>query len=308
MLKSRIKSAIIWLLLACMGPALVGCGAVRLAYSAAPQASWWWLDGYFDFSREHSPSVRSAIDRWFDWHRGTQLPEYAALLAQAQAEVRSNLTPVQACRWNDKGRDALEPALQRAVADFADLVPGLREPQFKHLEQRYAKSNDELRADFMQADAALRLRESVKRTVDRAERVYGSLEDAQKKVIAAGVAVSPFSPEEWLKERQRAQRDTLQTLRRLVQDKADREQRLAALRALVQRNEQSPEPAYRAYRQKLVDYNCNLASQVHNATTAAQRLKAQNTLKGWEEDLKALVAQPAANNANGANSAAQPMN
>jgi hypothetical protein len=302
MLRSRIKTVIIWLLLGCTSTALVGCGAVRLAYSTAPQLSWWWLDGYFDFSREQSPAVRTAIDRWFDWHRSTQLPEYAALLAQAQADVRNSITPAQACRWNDKAREALEPALQRVVADFAELVPGLRDAQFKHLETRYAKSNDELRADFMQADAAVRLRESIKRTVDRAERIYGSLEEAQKKVITAGIAASPFSPEEWLKDRQRAQRDTLQTLRRLAQDKSDREQRQAALRALVQRNELSPEPTYRAYRQKLVDYNCNLAAQVHNATTPAQRQKARDTLKGWEDDFKALVAQPQAN------SAAQPMN
>jgi Family of unknown function (DUF6279) len=302
MLKSRIKTAIIWLLLVCTAQALVGCGAVRLAYSTAPQLSWWWLDGYFDFSREQSPSVRQAIDRWFDWHRATQLPEYAALLAQAQVDVRNNVTPAQACRWNDKARDALEPVLQRTALDFAELVPGLREAQFQHLEQRYAKGNDELRADFLQSDPAVRLRESIKRTVDRAERVYGTLEDAQKKVIAAGVAASPFNPEEWLKERQRGQRDTVQTLRRLVQDKADRDQRQAAMRALLQRTEQSPDPAYRAYRQKLVDYNCNLVAQMHNATTTAQRLKARDTLKGWEEDFKALVAQPVPN------PAAQPMN
>ena len=63
---------------------------------------------------------------------------------------------------------------------------------------------------------------------------------AQKRVISAGVAASPFDPEAWLAERLRRQRDTLQTLRRLVAEKADRDQRLAALRTLVVRLNTAP--------------------------------------------------------------------
>ena len=33
---------------------------------------------------------------------------------------------------------------------------------------------------------------------------------------------------------------------------------------------------------------------MHNATTPAQRQAARDTLKGWEDDLRALAAQPAA--------------
>jgi hypothetical protein len=103
------------------------------------------------------------------------------------------------------------------------------------------------------------------------------------------VLASPFNPEGWLAERQRRQRDVVQTLRQLVADKADGDKRLAALRALVARQQRSPDPAYRAYQIKLADYNCALAAQIHNATTTAQRKKAQQTLKGWEDDLRAVM-------------------
>jgi Family of unknown function (DUF6279) len=288
---SRSKLLIIVVLLSLLGPVLTGCSAIRLAYANGPQLSWWWLDSYLDFSRDQSPVVRTALDRWFDWHRASQLPEYAVLLAQAQAQVLDNSSPAHACAWNSRVRDRIEPALQRTALDFAELVHGLGEPQFKQLEQRYAKGNEDLKNDFMQPDPAIRLRESIKRTLDRAERVYGSLDEPQKKVIAAGMAASPFNPELWLAERLRRQRDTVQTLRRLQADKADREQRQAALRALLQRTEQSPDPAYRAYQVKLVDFNCALVAQVHNATTPAQRQKARQTLKGWEEDLRAIGNQ-----------------
>jgi hypothetical protein len=286
---SRIKSWIICSLLVLLLPALGGCSAIRLGYANGPQLAWWWLDGYVDFSREQAPAARAAIDRWFEWHRGTQLPEYAALLAAAQAQLPEAATPALACRWNERLREVLAPALGRAAADFAGLVPGLAEAQFAHLEQRFGKTIDEMREDFLQADPAARLKASIERTVERTERLYGSLGPAQIKVIAAGVEASPFDPELWLVERQRRQRDTVQTLRRLVADKADRDTRVAALRALVARTEVSPDPTYRAYQLRLTDYNCAFAAQIHNATTPAQRQKARDTLKGWEDDLRALA-------------------
>jgi hypothetical protein len=110
-------------------------------------------------------------------------------------------------------------------------------------------------------------------------------------VVNAGVAASPFNPELWWQERQRRQRDTVQTLRRLAAEKADRDQRLAALRTLVARVERSPDAGYRAYQLKLADYNCAFAAQIHNATTPAQRKRALETLQGWEADLRQLMAR-----------------
>jgi len=283
---SLLKSAIIGLLVLL----LAGCSSVRLGYASGPLLVWWWLDGYVDFSREHAPQAQQGIDRWFEWHRATQLPGYADLLDAAAREVPEPLTAAQTCRWQARFRDALTPALDRAVELAADLVPALGEAQLRHIEQRYAKGNDEMRSDFLQPDAAVRQRESVKRTVEHVERVYGPLEPAQKQVIAAGVATSPFDPERWLADRERRQRDTLAMLRELVATGADRDQRLAGLRTLALRLERSPDPEYRAYQARLVEYNCAFAARIHNATTPEQRRKARDALKGWADDFRTLAA------------------
>jgi hypothetical protein len=294
MRRSRIKSSIIrrtglWAGLLCAA-FLTGCSSVRLAYSNAPQLAWWWLDGYVDFSREQAPQAKQAIDRFFEWHRSTQLSEYLPLLAAAQPQILEPTTAALACRWQDQIRERLEPSLERALGLAADLLPGLGESQFKAIEKRFVKVNDEMRDDFLQADPAQRQDESVKRALERAERLYGTLDEAQKRVIAAGVATSPFDPELWLLQRQRRQRETVQTLRRLAAEHADHDQRLAALRALAARAERSPDALYRAYQLKLGEYNCAFAAQIHNATTVAQRQRARENLKGWEEDLRSLMA------------------
>ena len=286
---SLAKTAIIGVLALLLGPLLSGCNALRLGYNNGPFLAWWWLDGYVDFNRDQAPAARQAIDRFFDWHRATQLPEYAAVLATAAAEVLEPTTAAAVCRWQAVVLDKLEPAIDRALVHAAELLPGLGEPQWRHLEQRYAKGIEEMREEYLQPDPAARLKAFVERTQKNTEQLYGPLDEPQRRALAAGVAASPFDAQAWLAERQRRQRDTLQTLRRLAAERADADQRLAALRALAQRGEVSSNREYRVYQQRLADYNCAFGAQIHNATTPAQRQKARATIKGWEDDLRSLI-------------------
>lgn len=270
--------------------ALSGCSALRLAYGNGQQLAWWWLDGYVDFSSEQTPRAKEAIDRLFEWHRATQLTEYAATLAVAAAQVTEPTTPAATCQWQRRLRDLLEPALERSLQLGADLVPGLGEAELKHLEARFATNRAEMRENFLQPGVDARRQAALKRTVDRVEQLYGRIGEVQRNVILAGLAASPFDPEAWIAERERRQKDTVQTLRRLVAEKAPRDQVIAGMRALVERSERSPDPSYRAYQQRLADYNCAFAAQIHNATTPAQRAAARERLKGWEEDLRSFLA------------------
>ncbi len=271
---------------------LGGCSSVRLAYGNGAQLMWWWVDAHVDFSREQAPRVKQGLQDLFAWHRSTQLPATASLLAAAQAEVLAATTPEQACRWQAQGRELVEPTLQRLARLAAEQSAGLGEPQFRHMAERYAKGNDEMREDFLQPDLTERQEKSVQRAIERAERLYGRLGEAQRRVIREGVAASPFDPALWLQDRERRQREVLATLRRLAAEKADAEQRLAAMRTLLLHAERSPDPAYRAYQQQLGSYNCAFAARLHNATTPAQRQQALETLKGWEDDLRYFSAPP----------------
>lgn len=269
---------------------LSGCSSIRLAYDSGPTLAWWWIDGYADFTGDRAARVKDDLRVWFAWHRTTQLPDYAGWLAATRANFSESVTPAQMCRWYDEARQLVDPAIDRGLVMAAAWVPTLGEAQFRHIEQRYAKGLDELRRDYLQADLAARHEAAVKRTVERAEMVYGRLDDAQLKVVHDALRASPFDPQAWLRERQRRQQDTLQTLRRLVAERADADRIVAALRALAERTERSPDPAYRAYQQRLIDDNCAFAARLHNAMTPAQRQAGRERLKGWEDDVRALVA------------------
>ncbi len=284
---SRLRIIAALLLLAV---GVTGCSAVRFGYNQAPELVYWWLDGYADFDDAQSRRVREMLGQWFAWHRRTQLPDYAGLLQRAQVDVLADTTPDRVCRWWDEVRRRGESAVDQVLPAAAELIPTLSAQQVKHIEARYLRNDEEFRRDYLAADPAQRLKDSVKRTIERAETLYGALDDEQRERVARLVAASPFDAEAWNAERLQRHKETLQMLRKLSAEPANRDAALATLRAHVLRLSRSPREAYRQYQQKLETYNCAFAANLHNASTPAQRQAAVAKLKGWEGDFRALAA------------------
>lgn len=284
-LRTSLATGVIIGLLLLLG----GCSMLRVGYNQGPQLVWWWLDGYVDFSSEQAPHAKEAIRQWFDWHRTTQLPEYAAWLSTLRSQVGDPVTPAQVCRWPEELRDIVAPALDHALQLGATLVPGLGAEQLRHIAQRYAKGNDEFRSDYLQPTVEERREASVQRTVKRIENLYGRIDDAQRRLIIDNTAASPFDPEAWLAERQRRQSDVLLTLRHLIAEPAESASIMDALRTLIEHIQHSTDADYRAYQIKLTEYNCAFIARVHNSTNHHQRRHAHDKLKGWETDLRMLV-------------------
>ena len=268
---------------------LGACSALRFGYNQADDLAYWWLDGYLDFNENQSPQVRKALAQWHEWHRRTQLPDYAALLAKAASEANAPTSPQRLCSWWGEVRSRIDVSLERAIPSAAEIMLTLTPQQVQHIERRYAKSNEEFRDDYLQAEPARRQKESVKRAVERAESFYGRLDDAQRERITRTVGLSPFDADLWFKERKLRQQDALQMLRRLKAESAGIDPAQAALRAYAERASRSPRPEFARYAETLVQYNCAATAEIHNTTNATQRQALIAKLKGWELDLRSLT-------------------
>lgn len=257
---------------------------------------YWWLDGHVDFDERQSAQVHEAIERWFAWHRRSQLPEYAALLARAQREILQPMTPAAMCAWTTEAQRRLDLALGEALPAAAELMLTLTPGQLRHIERRFRKSQDEMREDFLQPDLAERQAGRLKRTLKSFEILYGRLDAGQRELLAGQLGASSFDAERWIAERALRQREILQTLasvgnaaRAGGDPGALLAQARAAAQGLAAQITRSPRADYRAHQERLLQENCTLAATVHNATTRAQRETARARLKGWEDDLRALA-------------------
>ena len=269
---------------------LSACSALRLGYGQAPELVYWWLDGYVDLDDDQSPRVREAIRQWFRWHRSTQLVDYAGLLARTEGQLADNLTPAQVCRLADEVQARLDTAFEQAAPAVAELARTLTSEQLAHLQRKHAKNNADYRNDYLQDSTEERLRAQLKRVVDRAETLYGRLDDVQREKVAQWVAESPFDAQRWADERELRQVEVRQVLRRIASGALSPPEAQAAVRRVYQHGFRSPREDYRAYQLRLAQYNCAFAAQVHNLTTPEQRQRAVARLKGWEDDLRALAA------------------
>lgn len=272
---------------------LGGCSALRLAYDQGPTVTRWWLDSYLDLTDAQEPLARQAIAGWFDWHRSTQLIDYAQLLQRAQAEVMAPARGEQVCRWAEEVRARYEGAIDRALPLVVEAARTLQTKQVEHLEAKYAKKNADYRKEFLQSKPEERLEASVERAIDRAQTLYGRLEPAQKRWLAAQLKASPFDAQAWYLQRTAQQQDILKTLRQLAAEKPDRERTLAALTGLKNRWVSSARGDAPSYQQRLLQVNCEWMAELHNTTSLSQRQHARDKLKSWEEDLRALAAQGA---------------
>lgn len=284
-LHAWLTRSIVIVLLVLLG----SCSMLRTGYNQAPQLAWWWLDGYLDFGHHQTAQAKEAIRLWFEWHRSTQLPQYAAQLSAMREHIHQPVTSDEICDWYSALRTAFTPALEHAVQLGAPLVRNLDESQLRHLERRYGKNNEEFRDDYLQPSIEARRKASVKRTVKRFENLYGHLNEAQKRLITDNLSASPFNPEAWLAERQRRQSETLTQLRKLIATSADAQQAETVLLKLARQLEQSPDPEYQSYQMKLTNHNCAFVADMHNSTTTKQRRHARDKLGSWETDLRALV-------------------
>ena len=267
-----------------------GCSTLRLGYSQAPTAAYWWLDRYADFDDEQSPRVQARIDDWLRWHRATQLPDYAALLARAGREIVADASPAQVCGWIDTLAPRIDAGVQQALPSFAATAVTLKPAQIERIERRLAKNDETFRKEQVEAPAAQVAERRLDKAVDRAEMLYGRLGAALREQLARNVAETPYDAAAALAERQRRQREFVGLLRRVRAERLDAAQAQLHFAAYAERLRRPPDGPWQAHQQRLQAFNCDAAARLHNLTTPAQRQAAARRLAGWERDLRALAA------------------
>jgi hypothetical protein len=273
--------------------ALVGllqaCSALRIAYNQAPELAYWYFDGYLDLNGAQSLQLKDELARLQAWHRQSELPLYVATLQKLQQQLPQDLDAGAVCAISSDVRSKLITLSGRAEPAAAALAGTLSTTQLAHLERSFAKDNARYREDVLDAAPQEKRDRRYKRTVRRAQMLYGQLDDAQLAVISQRIEQSRFDAERAHRETLRRQNDALTTLRGLAAGQATKESAQAAIRGLFERSWNTPDPAEHSYRVQMTQDSCQTLAAIHNSTTSAQRGEAVQTLRRYEQDLTALM-------------------
>lgn len=282
--------AIIGALALCL--ALAGCSTLKLGYNNLPELSYWWLDGYMDFSDEQAPRVREELARIHHWHRHAELPRLSGTLQALEKLAPEPISPAQACTVVAGLRERLAAVQERAEPALARVAGSLTPAQLAHLARKHERNNRDFRRKWIRVSIEKRLERRLEQLEENAERLYGRLGPQQQAVLREHVSRSRFDPALLLAERERRQADALQTLRQVQAPGLPPAQAQALLRGWMDRLQASPDPSWQAHQKVLLEENCAIAAGLHNAAGPAQRARAIERLQGWQRDLGELAARP----------------
>ena len=268
---------------------LGACSAVRLGYNTLGDVAYWWLDSYLDLTPQQASRVREDLARLHRWHRTEELPRLVQMLQRMEHLVPRDVSPEQACSFVAEFRERLLVVARQAEPAAVPLATALDADQLQHLQHKYDKNNADYRSDWIRLAPAERKEKRYRQFLDRAEMVYGRLDEAQRQELRRDVDGTIFDPQRILAERQRRQRDALQTLGRIVRDRVTFEEARLMLRGYVERALTPPGAAARAYQDALVAEGCRHFAILHNSTTLAQREAAVRRLRAYQRDLRELA-------------------
>lgn len=275
-----------------LAAAIAACSAIKLGYDSADDVAFWWLDSYVDFSDEQAPRAREDLRRLHQWHRASELPHFATLLQGMEQLAPGDITGAQACTVFARFRERLDALAERAEPAVVTLATGLSPQQVSHVQRKYEKNNAAYRKDWLLPARADQADKRFEQFLERSEMVYGKLDEPQKAMLRLQLRQSVFDPKKILAERERRQRDLLQTLRKIAGTQVSFGEARTLLRGYVDRVREPPDAAGRAYQQALVDEACATFAALHNSTSAAQRESAVRRLRAYQRDLRELASQP----------------
>jgi len=222
------------------------------------------------------------------------LPAYVDLLQKVQQKMPQDITTSQAC---DVFADVRQKAL--AMTDYVEpaalsLAATFTQTQLDAMQRKFAKGNTTWREDYLEGNARDIFEKRQKSALKRSEMLYGSVTDKQRGLIALQIEKSQFKAALSYAERQRRQKDILQTLGKVIANPAS-PQDVANLqkdmRSLLERSVTSPDAAYRSYLEVVTQEGCASFAELHNTTSPEQRKKAVEVLAGYEQDFKLLMAR-----------------
>jgi hypothetical protein len=230
--------------------------------------------------------ARKELDSWLLWHRTTHLPQYVNKLKSYEKLIIQDLTPQQFCKEINVIRSFADEAVIQFLPALVPSAKTLTPKQIENWNKYQSKNDEEFMINFGKGPKGEIINERrFEKTIDRAEMFYGTLSAEQKEWIAKRLEKSAFKAELVLPERKRRHNEAVAAVN-LIQKGA---QPLQTLKNVWKNNQQSPDPKYANYSEEMLQYGCNFLAELHNKTTAEQRLKAAQKLQGYASDFQSLI-------------------
>jgi len=270
---------------------LTACSTIRFTYNHGDTLLYWWLNAYLDLDSDQSDWVKKDIDNLFQWHRSTQLRDYAGLLTKMQRQLGDgNVTQEELLSDYRDIKTRTELLAFKALPQLADLAMSVKPDQIAQMEQKFAKNNDKFRKEFMSGSIDDQKKARFKKAMDQFELWFGSFSREQEAQLRRASDARPLDNDVFLQERQLRQKKIVALLRRVHDQKLNKEQTMSAIHDLLRDFfDRMEAPDRKAFYDAYVNNTANFILTAIKLTTPQQKQHAQQRMQGWINDFNALA-------------------
>ena len=281
------------LLLIAMMVAVAGCSSIRFTYNHGDTLLYWWVNNYLDLDSDQSGFVKKDIDNLFQWHRKTQLKDYTQLLANGQRQLAGNMTQADLTANYRDIKARTELLAYKALPELAELARTVRPEQIVQMEKKFAKNNDDFRKKFMHGDLEEQQKARFKKSMEQFDLWFGRFSSEQEAVLRKASDARVLDNNIWLEERVRRQKRIVTVLRKVQQEKLNKDATIAALHNLIKELFDRMEvPERKAFFDTYTDQTIQMILAAVKVATPAQKAHAQKRMQGWIEDFNTLATEP----------------
>lgn len=269
---------------------LASCSLVGTVYQNAPEMMRWWLDGYFDFTKQQKAALTPALHRVHAWHRQHQLPQWVDQLNTLQKAVsRDSLTPEQTCQTVDAIKSHFYQLQSAFIPTIIEIAPSLSDAQLDYLKNKLDKRAQKWKSEWWQDSKEDQIEVRLEKFVDYAEKVYGKLSRSQITLIEQQLAQYPSHPELTYEEILRRNQDVETILRTLRDPSLNETQQRQLITEGFARLQHSPNQTYQSYTTQATRNTCETISKLHASTSLEQKKHASDWFNGYIRQFSALT-------------------
>jgi len=284
------------ILLALSLAVLPGCSFVRIGYPNLDTFAAWTADDYFELDPQQKEDFRKRFERFHEWHRYEQLPDYAVFLAETKARFQKELTREDVLWVTNGVRARYRTLVTYAANDAAAMLMSVTPEQLDALQRRWEKDNRRFVSEYrLEASVEEQRRATGRRVLSRIRDWVGHLDDGQEREILAWASALPLIHGPRHQDRLRRQREFLQ----LMAQRDDAGRFAARLRNYLSNWEEGRDPGYDRLFNEWTQQQGDLYAAVYGILLPHQREAVTERVQGYINDFTHLAQRPAAQAATG---------
>jgi hypothetical protein len=179
----------------------------------------------------------------------------------------------------------------KSLPELADLARSVRPEQIAQMEKKFAKNNEDYRKKFMRGDLEDRQKARFKKSMEQFDLWFGRFSSEQEAVLRKASDARVLDNEIWMDERMRRQKHIVAVLRKVQQEKLNKDATITALHGLVKEMfDRFDAPERKAFFDTYTDQTAQMILTAVKIATPAQKAHAQKRMQGWIEDFNVLAA------------------